>query len=151
MKNMIALVMLVVSGLSQATTPLLDFPEPGKMTVNLLHWRFVAHEENYNMYMDRESVGANKSVIELLSVVSFDAGKEWNYWLVPNIPIKHIVAHGNLYCEHEAYIIRSMWYVDAEDNLVRVERYQFGEFGSEMGVSGTARNAMLLMACKSNL
>lgn len=150
MKNMIVLVALLLHSVCAATS-LLDFPEPGKMTVNILNWQYVAHEENYNMYMDRESVGARKPVIELLSVVSFDAGKEWLYWLVPDIPIKHIVAHGNLYCDHEKYVIRSIWYVDRDDNLVRIERYQFGEFGSEMGQAGTARNAMMLMACGSSL
>lgn len=147
MKKFLAVMLAISSIWCQAANNEIDIPEPGKMVINLSQWHKVAHEENYTMYMDVASVDAHQAVVELLSVVDFDPGVEWNYYRTP-VPIKQIVAHGNLLCEHEKYIILNLWYLDRDANVVLIERYRFGEFGSEMGQAGTSRNTMMLMACR---
>lgn len=149
MKKFLAMMLMVSSVYSHAGNNEIDVPAPGKMVVNLSQWQKVGHEQNYTMYMDVASVDAHQPVIELLSVVDFDPGIEWNYYRTP-VPIKQIVAHGNLLCEYEKYIILNLWYLDRDSNVVLIERYQFGEFGSEMGTAETARNAMMIMACRSS-
>jgi hypothetical protein len=122
-----------------------DFPEPGKMSVNTAQFVRVGAENNYVMYMSPEAVDAHKSVIKMVSVVEFDT--EWHYYLLTQ-PVKQIVAYGGLLCEQQQYIILTLWYVDHEKNIVLIERYQPGEFASDLSQTNTARNAMMLMACR---
>lgn len=124
-----------------------DFPEPGKMTVNIPQFVRVGAENNYVMYMSPDAVDAQKPVIELVSVVEFDT--EWHYYLLTK-PVKQIVAHGALLCEQQQYFILTLWYVDHEKNIVLIERYQPGEFASDLSQANTARNVMMLMACRSS-
>lgn len=147
MKWFFAALLVLLGNANATSSPEVDFPEPGKMVLNLAQWQQVAHEENYTMYMDRASVDAHSAAVELLSVVVFDDGKDWKYYLAP-VPVKYIMAHGNLLCEYEKFVITTLWYIDSDNNVILIEKYRFGEFGSEMGTAGTARNAMLLMACR---
>jgi len=124
-----------------------EFPAPGKMSVNVSQFVRVGAENNYVMYMTPDAVDAHKPVIELVSVVEFDT--EWHYYLLTQ-PVKQIVAHGALLCEQQQYFILTLWYVDHEKNIVLIERYQPGEFASDLSQANTARNVMMLMACRSS-
>jgi hypothetical protein len=145
MKSIIAILLLTITTLCGAAP--VEFPAPGKMSVNTQQFTRVGAENNYVMYMTPDAVDAHKPVIELVSVVEFDT--EWHYYLLTQ-PVKQIVAHGALLCEQQQYFILTLWYVDHEKNIVLIERYQPGEFASDLSQANTARNAMMLMACRSS-
>jgi hypothetical protein len=145
MKSIIAILLLTITTLCGAAP--VEFPAPGKMSVNTQQFTRVGAENNYIMYMSPDAVDVNKPVIELVSVVEFD--QDWHYYLLPT-PVKQIVAHGMLVCAQERYAILTLWYVDHQQNILLIERYQPGEFASDMSQPDTARHIMMLMACRSS-
>ncbi len=146
MKNTLLLLILSVCGFAQAQDYNITFKDKSHIEYNATTWQLAAHTSQYDLYVNKKSIGNKDRVTETTSMVVFHDADGFRYDFFPE-RVKRIYTYGIIECTNGIFNLLNSWYVDKENKIVYTEIHSNDSYLVDMRASNTSRNDLFQLVC----
>ncbi len=152
MKRLLALLLITFTLTASAEPFKLGFDNKDNeelyVKYNEKDWEFVAHQDNWSLYLARGEVEEVKGFRVMFSMVVFDEGVKYEF--SPKLAHR-IFSFGMIHCE-AAKLFMLNDFVTTNDHLVIfAQSHNFGEYSIDLKEKNTPRNKLHSMLCGKSI